>query len=445
MQVPFRKTLIALATPPGLGALAIIRLTGPDTYAIVEKLTHKQRGVLKPRKAVLTPFYDDQNRAVDEGFLLPFFGPRSYTGEDLCELYIHGNPQISRILIETALRHGAHPADPGAFTRRAVLSGRMGLLEVESLAELMSALTPQGAEGALRRLHGAVREFILPIRRELIELRAQWEAGLDFPEEGIEPETQIRLKERCERIADLLEGAVRSARKARVLCYGATVVIAGAPNVGKSTLLNALLRERRAITSPIPGTTRDYLEAFATIGSVPIRLLDTAGVRESEDPLEAEGIARAKEKITSADLVLWLRSPIDPEDRSLGDLFATFPRDRLLILWNKRDLAPPPEAGDLVLSALDPRDIETLKQRIAERLLPGEGESPILSTVRQEEHARGALRALRRLIAHLENSAPEEILLSELNTCQRELAYLMGEIDPEEVLEEIFSRFCIGK
>lgn len=438
-----RKTLVALATPPGRSALAIVRLTGADTYAIVERITRKSRSQLTPRLAVWTRFYNPQGVALDEGFILPFFAPKSFTGEDLCEFYLHGNPHLCRMVIETALAYGAKPADPGAFTRRAVLSGKMGLTEVESLAELMEAMTPQGAEAALRHLHGAVREFALRIRHEIMEILAHVEAGADFPEEGIEPETRDGIALRLKSLCSLLEGAAGAARRARIWISGATLTIAGAPNVGKSTLLNALLGKERALVSPSPGTTRDYLETFFEINGVPIRLIDTAGIRITTDPVELKGMELAREKIKAADLVLWVRSPVDPEDERLKEYFIGIPEERILVLWNKKDLAPPRGEG-MAISAHNPLDIQLLRETIA-RTLSYPEEPPILATLRQEEHCRKALDALTRAASVFKSELPEEMALEELRLARREMELLLGTIDAEEVLERIFSRFCIGK
>lgn len=421
-----------------------MRLTGPDTYRIVAHITRREQGQFKPRQAIFTPFYNPHGEAFDAGILLPFFAPHSYTGEDLAEFYLHGNPHLVRIMLETCMHYGAHPADPGAFTRRAVLSGRMGVMEVESLAELMEAVTPVGAGAALKGVQGELRRFFLSLRQQLLELLAQMEARLDFPEEGIEPETLQELGARITSLKATLEDLLRASRRMRVFVQGATLVIAGAPNVGKSTLLNALLGEERAIVSATPGTTRDYLESLGELKGIPLKLVDTAGIRRATDPIEAEGIERTRKKLAEADLILWLRSPVDEEDPEVGELLKSLPEETVLELWNKRDLAPPPRPEVLAISARDPEDLARLKEVLAQRLSPPR-EPLFLTSLRQEAHARAALAALGRARTAILEGRAEELIAEELREARDELARLLGEIHPEEILEQIFSRFCIGK
>lgn len=441
-------TIVAPATPRGVSAVAVVRLSGPETYPLLEQLTDAPRVGWEPRRAVLRLIRDPETgRELDQALVLPFRGPESYTGEDLVELHLHGNPVVVSRLVEVLTGIGAEMADAGAFTRRAILNGKMGLPEAEALAELIEAVSPLGAAQALGRLRGELRRWAETTRADVLAVLAQLEAQVDFPDEPIEPEVGAELIRRIRDLAGRMEAQADAARRARVWTEGARVVLAGAPNVGKSTLLNRLLGAERAIVSPWAGTTRDYLEAGTTIAGVPIRLMDTAGIRSvAGEEIEAEGVRRSAEAVREADLVVHVRAPDARPDAVLDELMAEVPARRLTV-WNKGDLGgPPASAGpvDLVVSATDDPDMTSLLEAIAGRLAPPR-EDPVVGNLRQERQCRTASAHLEAAAAQVEAGYPPEIAVEEVRAGTGALARLLGEVEAEQVLDVVFASFCIGK
>lgn len=417
-----------------------MRLSGPDAWAILERLTGRDASRWTPRTASVALLRDDTGAPVDEALVLPFRGPNSYTGEDLVELHLHGNPVLVNRVIGLALTYGATPADAGAFTRRAVLAGRMGLPEAEALADLIDAVHPLAASQALGRLRGASRTWAESRRRDLTELLAQLEAAVDFPEEPISPEQGTALALRVDELANRLDDEARRASAARVWTRGARLVLLGAPNAGKSTLLNRLVGEQRAIVSQEPGTTRDWVEAATTIGRLPVQLVDTAGLRDAPGSVEREGVERSRGQAAEADLLLLVAAP----DAPWPDAEPLPPSITTLRVWNKSDVAPPPTPDWIAVAARDGLGIEALTDAIEQRL-PLPEDQVQLGSLRQEQTCRVAAEHVRAAAMAIRADAPPEIVAEELRLAARALDRLLGIIDPEDVLDELFSRFCIGK
>lgn len=448
-----RPTIVAPATPPGTSALALVRLSGADAVRILETLTPPPVGGWIPRRAVVRTLHDADGRAVDQAVVTVYRAPHSFTGEDVVELSLHGNPVLVSHIVATCVAAGARLADAGAFTRRAVLAGKLDLPQAEAIAELIHAVSPQGAAMALGRLDGRLRAWAADVRTQITELLAQLTAAVDFPDEPIAPETSVALARRLGALAAALANQAAAARRARVWVDGAAVVLLGAPNAGKSTLLNRLLGEERAIVSPWAGTTRDFLTATTLLGGVPIRLIDTAGVRATTDPIEAEGIARAAAQARSADLVLLLSAPDAPADAALDALVAELDPARVLRIATKRDLvasgttaAAPSSAApvDLSISAWDSDDVAALVAAIAARLRPPTADY-VVGTLRQERAVAAAATAVAAARARLEEGFPPEIVAEDVRAAAAALDRLIGTVDAEDVLDVVFSRFCIGK
>lgn len=441
-------TIAAIATPEGHGALGVVRVTGPDAWPLAGALTgDADFADSEPRRALLRRLYDGEGALLDEAVILPWRGPHSSTGEDLVEFICHGGPEILRMVLRRALILGARPAEPGEFTRRAFLHGKLTLDQAEGVAAAIDARTEAAARASLRVLSGGLDDRIASLRDEIMNLLSLVELSIDFVEDDVDPmaadETARRL-DRLLAVLDQLRGQYDAGQRLR---RGAWVVIAGAPNAGKSTLLNRFAGYERAIVSEVPGTTRDYLEVELDWGGVPVRLVDTAGLREALDDIEAEGTRRARDLLARADIILWLTDsagPVPPPNGLRED-------PRLIVAANKTDLHPPagssvPPDGTLRISARTGEGIEALRTLAVERLLLGHDPSELV--VLEERHRRGldecraAVEAAHRIATRGEG---DELVASELHRGLLALRELTGEVTREDLLNRIFAGFCIGK
>lgn len=440
--------IAAIATAAGRGGIGVVRVSGPSVEGIIRGVLGKP---LSPRRAVLTGFLDRRGDVIDEGIALFYRAPRSYTGEDVLELQGHGGPLVLQMLLRRCLELGARPAQPGEFTRRAYLNDKLDLAQAESVADLIDAATSEAARGAVRSLRGVFSRRIDELRETFVELRALVEATLDFPEEDVDFLKQAHAEQRLmmlqQRVADVLAASAQGS----LLREGIHVVLAGQPNVGKSSLLNCLAGEELAIVTEIPGTTRDTIRQSISVEGVPAHIIDTAGLRESTDPVEKMGVARTWAAIEKADLVLLLidatRGETAADHEIVGKLPAGLPCIRVM---NKIDLlgrSPTKErrgTSQLVwLSAKIGAGVELLRQAILETVgwrTSGEG-----LFMARERH----VQALQQVSLHLDHarqhSARLELLAEELRLGQEALGSITGEFTTEDLLGEIFSRFCIGK
>ncbi|HQT98685.1 MAG TPA: tRNA uridine-5-carboxymethylaminomethyl(34) synthesis GTPase MnmE [Thermodesulfobacteriota bacterium] len=451
-------TIVAPATPGGTGAVSILRLSGPDALLIAARLTGLSPSDDPPRTMRRCSVRDASGGILDTALAVFFPGPHSFTGEDVVEIHLHGNPVVVETVVRAACAAGAVPAEPGEFSRRAFHLGKMDLTQAEGLCDLIAARTEEAARSALRQMRGGIREEIVPLRERLFSLLTLQEAAIDFAEEdGVPSISSWQLAERVSEIIVRLEELLRSYEAGRRFRDGATVVIAGVANVGKSRLLNRLAGEERAIVTETPGTTRDYLHADIAIGGVPVILIDTAGLRETADPVEREGVRRSREIVATADLVLFVldgsRSAA-AADRSAYEEVASLPH---LVLLNKSDLAAVEEGvgfagagkrGALRLSAKTGEGIGDLVAAVAREVAPAEGairaQAP-LTRARQRLAVERALSALSRAKAAAEEGLPLEFPAADVREAAGALAELLGEVAPEEVLDAIFDAFCVGK
>lgn len=433
-----RETIAAIATPAGRGGVGIVRVSGPLVPRIAQQVLGK---LPKPRHATRAVFRDASGDAIDEGVALYFAAPRSYTGEHVLELHGHGGPAVMRALLAACVEAGARLAEPGEFTRRAFLEGKLDLAQAEAVADLIEAASHDAARAALRSLQGEFSSEIHRLVRELTELRALTEAMLDFPEEEVDALHRDDAVRRLARLRTTVEALLSRGRQGRLLA-GVHVVITGSPNVGKSSLLNRLSGEERAIVTPIAGTTRDILREPLEIDGVPLVLVDTAGLRAaSADAIEAIGMDRARAELERADVLLVVRDATAP-----GNVPPDLPDSgRRLEVYNKIDLAPEfrPPQGAVAVSARTGQNIEALRQAIlATAGWTHTGETVFLA---RERH----LQALTRAQAHLNAADAQvghpELFAEELRLAQAVLAEITGEVTPDDLLGEIFARFCIGK
>ncbi|MBK6868901.1 MAG: tRNA uridine-5-carboxymethylaminomethyl(34) synthesis GTPase MnmE [Burkholderiales bacterium] len=467
---PSADPIIAIATAPGRGAVGIVRVSGHELMPLARALTDRE---LAPRVAAYGPFKDAGGSPIDHGLALFFPAPHSYTGEDVLELQAHGGPVVLQLLLQRCLLAAAeiNPASggarlarlrlarPGEFTERAFLNDKLDLAQAEAVMDLIDASTEAAARSASRSLAGAFSREIHALRDGLIQLRMLIEVTLDFPEEEIDVLSAPDVRDQLSNLQQALAGVQARARQGALLREGIKVVIAGQPNAGKSSLLNALAGAELAIVTPIAGTTRDVVQQTIQIEGVPLHVLDTAGLRESHDEVERIGIERAWEHIASADAVLLLHDltrlnapDYQAEDRRIAATLAErLSRDvPLLHLWNKRDAAPGPLlSGDgIALSARTGEGLDALRQRLLQVAgwQAGTGDGVFIA---RERHLQALARAAQHLdaaSAHLHGPAPLlDLLAEELRLAQNALGEITGEFSADDLLGVIFSRFCIGK
>ena len=428
----------------------MIRTSGPLSQEIAARL-FRAALPLAPRVARYGTVVDERGATIDRGLAIFFFAPHSYTGEDVLELHVHGSPVVAREVVRAALACGARSAAPGEFTRRAFLNGKMDLHEAAAVADVIDAETRSAARAAVANLGGGLSAEVGSLRARLTAMLEELSGAIDFPEEVPDPDCGA-LEEVLATIASRLEELQRDGERGRLVREGVTVAIVGPPNAGKSSLLNALLGEDRAIVSDVPGTTRDTIEETIVVGGVPVRLVDTAGIRAHADRLEAAGIDRTRRALAGARVALVVLDGSRPLDREARDVLeATEGRERVVFL-NKADLGTRvsmTSKGDAIVgSAFDHATLEKLRTEIARVGWNGELpdlERPHLASIREFEAVNEALDALKLAGATLAAGEPSDLCAGELVRAFSALGHVCESVAAEEVLDGIFSRFCIGK
>ena len=446
-------TIAAIATPPGRGAVGMVRVSGPLVPRICESLA----GALPPpRQAALRSFRDAAGERIDQGLLLYFPAPRSYTGEDVLELQGHGGPMVLSLLLQAACAAGARPARPGEFSERAFLNGCLDLAQAEAVADLIDASSRSAVRAALHSLQGEFSNRVQGLLDELIAVRADLEAALDFADEDVPWITPQTLHERSAGLVEITADLIREAAQGRRLREGMSVAIAGQPNVGKSTLLNRLAGAEAAIVSPQAGTTRDLLREHIVVDGLPLTVIDTAGLRDSSDPVEQEGVRRAWAALEKAELILFLADDRNGLTDTDAALLAKLPADiETLLLFNKCDLsgAAPLREKDaqgrtrLRLSAAAGQGMDLLAAEIKRAAGFSSAGAEGLFTARARHldalhHAQASLRLAR---AHAARNDSPELIAEELRLAQQALDEITGRFSSEDLLGRIFSSFCIGK
>lgn len=443
-------TIAAVATAPGRGGVGIVRISGAKSHEIAEKILGKKPTV---RKAEYLPFKDEVGEAIDTGIALYFQKPNSFTGEDVLELQAHGGPVVLDMLLKRVLQLGARPARAGEFTEQAFLNDKMDLAQAEAVADLIEAESIEAARAAVRSLQGEFSQNIHDLVEKLIELRLYVEASLDFPEEEIDFLSDGKVETKLKTIEDALKQVFKSARQGCLLREGMTLVIAGRPNAGKSSLLNQLAGRESAIVTDIPGTTRDVLREHIQIDGLPLHVIDTAGLRDSNDPVEQEGVRRAWKEIEQADRILLLVDDTHRNDDHLSIEDQLPKHIGVTRVFNKTDL-----------SGRKAEIIETESETdIALSAKSGEGLDLLRTHLKQcmgyEQSNEGRFMARRRHIEALENADQHlqsarynlielqagELLAEELRMAQEQLNEITGEFTSDDLLGRIFSSFCIGK
>lgn len=452
-----KDTIVAPATPPGEGGIAVIRMSGPDAETLLCRFfraTAHTGPQLISHRLYHGRFFDGNQRAVDEVMGVIMRQPHSYTREDVVEIHCHGGRIPVQAILDVLLGAGARLADPGEFTLRAFLNGRLDLARAEGVIELIRARSNAAGQLALRQLDGKLSRVVHDFRQRLVALLVELETWIDFPDEDIEPPVLAGMHEQAASVLREVNRLVEGFDTGRVIREGLAILILGRPNVGKSSLLNALLGEARAIVTDVPGTTRDIIEESLNLGGVPVRVVDTAGVRQTEDPIESEGVRRARDKVDGADLVLLVvdgsRNP-EPDDRLALEMA---PAGKTLLVVNKSDLPAvelfPPWTGlpRVRISSHTGMGLGELEDSILRHIrddLEEPGESVLVSDRRHLQALLRCREALERFGELTAGVAPGEILALEIREALGALGTITGETTPEEVLEGIFSRFCIGK
>ncbi len=441
-------TIVAVSTPPGRGGIGVVRLAGPQARSIAETMLQLTRP-LEAGRAVFGEV-TDHGEKLDEGVVTFFEKPHSYTTDDIVEISAHGSPVVLGRIIEMALERGARLAEPGEFTMRAFLNGRIDLTQAEAVRDLIESQTLYQARVAAQQLEGALSQRLQPLKQKLIELIAVMEAGIDFAEDDVPVAANIEIERRIAEIRTPLEQLRASFAYGKLVHEGLTLAIVGRPNVGKSSLFNRLVERERAIVTATPGTTRDLVSETVALGGIPVRLVDTAGIRSASDEAESIGVKKSYEALADADLVLVvldLSQPPAAEDQRLIDAVQGRPA---ILVGNKSDLGRQEAARDGLVrtSALTGEGIEQLRQQILSHAAGQSGpqqETGFLTSIRHQALVGEAISALDAAKAALPANTPHEMVLLDLYNALRALDAITGATATDDILNLIFSSFCIGK
>lgn len=441
-------TIAAIATPPGNGGVGIVRISGPAVTAIAGHLTAR---TLPPRYAVLTPFIDEDGSVIDTGIALYFPFPASYTGEDILELQGHGGSIILDLLLKRVLSLGARLARPGEFTERAFLNGKLDLAQAEAVADLIESSTEQSARSAQQSMQGVFSRQINELVEELTELRIYVEAAIDFVDEEIDFLGDGVVQNRIERLAETLQSILATARQGRLLRDGMTIVLAGKPNAGKSSLLNALAGHDVAIVTDIAGTTRDVLKERIQIDGMPLHIIDTAGLRDSDNAVEKEGIRRAREEMNRADKVLLMIDATDPEHQSIIENLpdhvpVTKIYNKIDLLGIEPEVRESEQGTQIYLSVKKAQGLDLLKHYLKSSVgYQSETDNVFIARRRHIEALQQGLKFVLSAQAQLQTHQAGELVAEDLRQAQHCLGEITGAVSSDDLLGLIFSSFCIGK
>lgn len=453
-------TIAAISTPPGEGAISIVRLSGDQALTVAMKI-FKGRDLTKVASHTINygHIIDPSTKTlVDEVMVSVMRAPKTFTREDVVEINTHGGIVATNKVLQLLLGYGARMAEPGEFTKRAFLNGRIDLTQAESVMDLIRAKTDKAMQVAVNQLDGNLHHLIANLRQELLDSLAQVEVNIDYPEYDTDQMTTNLLLEKAKMVSSKIDSLLKTAESGEILQHGLATAIVGKPNVGKSSLLNRLLDEDKAIVTDVAGTTRDVVEQYVNIDGVPLKLIDTAGIRETDDKVEKIGVERSKKALNGADLViLVLDSSRQLESEDLELLDATADKRRIVI-FNKNDLMPvitpnsvvQLKADDIILqtSAINNAGIETIKQTIGKIFNAGiedNSSNVIITSARQAGLLRKAKNSLNDVISGIEAGMPIDLVQIDMTACWDTLGEITGESYPDELITQLFSQFCLGK
>lgn len=439
-------TIVAVATPAGVGGIAVVRLSGPDALPLAQ--AHLSAPSLPERQAVYCRFDD-----LDDGIAIYY--PSGYTGEPTVEFSCHGSLYVQQALVQALTDSGARLAEPGEFTMRAFLNGRLNLSQAEAVADLIDAVTPIQHRLAVSQLRGGYADELRALRQQLLDLTSLLELELDFSQEDVEFADRSQLTQLVDTIGRRVDTLRNSFSWGNALKRGVPLAIIGRPNAGKSSLLNALLHDDRAIVSPVPGTTRDTIEEAFVIDGIPFRIIDTAGLRQSDDPVETMGIQRTLDAVKRADYILYVHDATQPAHAITDDLeqlkcLTPLDKKHLLVVFNKVDLlpdAPPSALRFYPVSAKNGTGLDQLAQALAQAVKADRAAAPevLLTNARHLDALAHVGQALAQVSLGLSDGIPSDLVAVDLRDALHHLGTITGEVTDEEVLGNIFSRFCIGK
>jgi len=455
-------TIAAIATPIGEGGINIIRISGTEAVHIASALFQPQGGTqvadLEPQRVTYGNLINPASgQAVDEVLLIRFRAPHSYTGEDVIEIHGHGGAYVSSKILQLVLDQGARSAEPGEFTRRAFLNGRLDLSQAEAVADVIHAASDKALTSALAQLKGQLSEKLNTLYDALVQVLAQLEAAIDFPEEGLEFKQKQQLNERIQNTGAEIEKLKNSYRQGKIYREGLRVALVGKPNVGKSSLLNALLQEDRAIVTPHPGTTRDTLEEQVRIKDIHITIVDTAGLRHQPGEIEQHGIERTRHALAQADLALVIFDGSQPLDTNDVMLIKEVADKKKLTLLNKSDLPQKLNGADLEklaggpapleLSVTEGKGLDDLHEALYQSALGGKisGEAVVITRERHRQALAQAQESLTRVSQSLQEDRSEDLIAVDLNSALEHLGGILGKTFVDDLLDQIFNDFCIGK
>lgn len=450
MHSAHSETIVALATPQGIGALAVIRLSGEQSISVVNDVFKGKDLEAQPTHTIHYGHIADGGRIIDEVLVSIFKGTRSFTKENSVELSCHGSPVIVKEIIKLLLTRGARLATPGEFTKRAFLNGRFDLAQAEAVADLIAAETENGRQAALNQMRGGFSQEIRVLREELIHFASMIELELDFGEEDVEFAKREDLKNLIDRLVKLLDNLIRSFDQGNVIKNGVPIVIAGKPNAGKSTLLNTLLNEEKAIVSDIPGTTRDFIEDEVEWGGISYRFIDTAGLRETKDVIEQMGVQRTREQMQKAALIIYLfdlrhttAEQLAEEELVLKEISIPY-----LLVGNKMDESKNDIGRSVIpISALKKTNIDLLKDKITSRFATNDVKQGdvLVTNLRHYQNLVQTRAALQRVLSGIDGGITGDFLAMDIRQSLHFLGEITGEITSDDLLANIFSKFCIGK
>ena len=445
-------SIAAIATPPGEGGISIVRISGKTAFALADQMCRTSVSMFPTHTVRLGSVWDAKQNKIDQVLILVFRSPKSFTGEDTVELHCHGGSLASKKVLERALELGARLAKPGEFTMHAFLNGKVDLVQAESIQKLIHAKNEKAYALATRHLEGKLSQTIQTMQAELTKLAAILEAWVDFPEEGLEFISKEELLERLRDLTQNIEALAVTYEEGKRIEEGVRICLAGAPNAGKSSLMNALLRKERAIVTPIAGTTRDFLEESLLLGGVHVHLFDTAGLRETNEIVEKQGVERSKKLMEEADFILYVLDASAQLDKPQMQYIETLPKKQTILVWNKIDLPHttlgPKGFQSVSISAKNSKGIESLKTKVDHLIWENGGpdtKENVICSLRQKKALEKASFDLRSLIRGLEEEISPEFLGMDVKGALDAIGTIIGTNVKEDVLSSIFSQFCVGK
>ncbi|MDD3393538.1 MAG: tRNA uridine-5-carboxymethylaminomethyl(34) synthesis GTPase MnmE [Anaerotignum sp.] len=451
--------IAAISTPLGMGGIGIVRISGQGSIALVDQLFFGKKSLLEKKSHTLS--YGkivSHGVVIDEVLVSVMKAPQTYTKEDVVEINCHGGSLVTRRILEAVLNQGARLAEPGEFTKRAFLNGRMDLTQAEAVIDIIQSRTDLSRQAAVNQLEGRLKTEVRSMREEILDMIAAIEAIIDYPEHDVEQETYSSMEQGALKILNRMEELLANADRGKIIREGLETVIVGKPNVGKSSLLNWLLEEERAIVTDIPGTTRDTVEEYINIDGIPMKIVDTAGIRETGDIVEKMGVEKSKAYAEKADLILMMldsSSPLEEEDR---DILSFIRGKRTLVLLNKTDLAQKlsldelkeyiPKDQLISVSIKENKGFEALIHGLKELFFSGEGvkaEDALLGNTRHKNALFQAKEAMEHCLTTICTRMPEDFISMDLQDAMRALGEITGDVADEEIIDRIFTKFCLGK